>query len=77
MRNTATKAIFCIDNDRIIVPKVIRELEITFQVELQEKVELLTIRHYSSEDERRETQGLHILQEQRSPDTVQFVFKRS
>ena len=77
MRNTATKAIFCIDNDRIIVPKVIRELETTFQVELQEKVELLTIRHYSSEDERRETQGLHILQEQRTPDTVQFVFKRS
>ena len=30
MRNTATKAIFCIDNDRIIVPKVIRELETTF-----------------------------------------------
>ena len=77
MRNTATKAIFCINNDRIIVPKVTRELEKTFKVELQKKVELLTIRHYSAEDEHRETQGLDILQEQRTQDTVQFVFKRS
>jgi len=77
MRNTATKAIFCINNDRIIVPKVTRELEKTFEVELQKKVELLTIRHYSAEDEHRETRGLHILQEQRTQDTVQFVFKRS
>ena len=77
MRNTATRAMFCINHDTIIVPEVLTELEKKFELEWTDTVELLTIRHYSANDEARETQGLEILLEQRTPETVQFVFKRS
>lgn len=77
MRNTATKAMFCINHDTIIVPKVLSELKEEFELEWTDSVELLTIRHYSASDEARETEGLEILLEQRTPETVQFVFKRS
>ena len=77
MRNTATKAMFCINHDTIIVPKVLSELKEEFELKWTDSVELLTIRHYSASDEARETQGLEILLEQRTPETVQFVFKRS
>ena len=76
MRNTATRAMFCINNDAIIVPKVLAELTGQFDLELTSSVELLTIRHTNEEDESRQTEGLDILLEQRTPDTVQFVFKR-
>jgi aspartate kinase len=76
MRNTATRAMFCINNDAIIVPKMLAELTGQFDLELTSSVELLTIRHTNEEDETRETEGLDILLEQRTPDTVQFVFKR-
>ena len=75
MRNTATKAMFCINHDTIIVPKVLSELKEEFELEWTDSVELLTIRHYSASDEARETEGLEILLEQRTPETVQFVFK--
>ena len=76
MRNTATKAVFCINHDAIIIPKVVAELTGSFDLELESDVALLTIRHYRKEDEQKETQGLEILLEQRTPDVVQFVFKR-
>ena len=75
MRNTATKALFCINHDPIIIPKVMGELTGLFDLELVTDVELLTIRHYRKEDEERETKGRAILLEQRTPDVVQFVFK--
>ena len=76
MRNTATKAVFCINHDPIIVPKVTGELTDLFDLELVSDTALLTIRHYRKEDEERETKGLDILLEQRTPDIVQFVFKQ-
>ena len=76
MRNTATKAVFCINHDPIIVPIVMDELTGLFDLELVSDTALLTIRHYREEDEQRETEGLNILLEQRTPDVVQFVFKR-
>ena len=76
MRNTATKAVFCLNNDAIIIPKVIAALEGDFNLTFTSNVELLTIRHYTESDVIRETQGLTILQEQRTPDTVQFAFQR-
>ena len=76
MRNTATKAVFCLNNDTIIIPKVIAALEGDFNLTFTSNVELLTIRHYTESDVVRETQGLMILQEQRTPDTVQFAFQR-
>ena len=76
MRNTATKAVFCINHDPIIVPKVMGELTDLFDLELVSDTALLTIRHYRKEDEERETKGLDILLEQRTPDIVQFVFKQ-
>jgi aspartate kinase len=76
MRNTATKAVFCLNNDAIIIPKVIAALEGDFNLTFTSNVELLTIRHYTESDVIRETQGLTILQEQRTPDTMQFAFQR-
>jgi len=52
------------------------ELTDSFDLELVPEVELLTIRNYQKEDELRETKGLNILLEQRTPEVVQFVFKR-
>ena len=77
MRNTATKAVFCLNNDAIIVPKVIAALQSDFNLTFTSDVELLTIRHYNESDVVRETEGLTILQEQRTPDTVQFAFQRN
>jgi len=77
MRNTATKATFCINNDAIIVPRVVQALSDSFELTLVPDVELLTIRHYTEEDVARETEGMTILQEQRTPETVQFVFTRA
>ena len=77
MRNTATKATFCINNDAIIVPRVVQALSDSFELTLVPDVELLTIRHYTEDDVARETEGMTILQEQRTPETVQFVFTRS
>ena len=57
--------------------KTLLELKKEFELEWTDSVELLTIRHYSASDEARETEGLEILLEQRTPETVQFVFKRS
>jgi aspartate kinase len=76
MRNTATKAMFCINYDEMIVPEVLSELKTQFELESTSSVELLTIRHYNRYDEAKETEGLEILLEQRTPETVQFVFKR-
>lgn len=76
MQNSATKAAFCINNDPIIVPKVVEALQRTFMLRLQTEVELLTIRHYSAEAIAAETRGMTILLEQRTPETVQFVFER-
>lgn len=76
MRNTATKALFCINHDPIIVPRVMEELVKTFDVHLTENTALLTIRHYSDEDEQAQTAGKNILLEQRTPETVQFVFEK-
>jgi aspartate kinase len=77
MRNTATKAVFCLNNDAIIIPKVIAALECDFNLTFTSNVELLTIRHYNESDVARETEDLTILQEQRTPDTVQFAFQRN
>lgn len=77
MRNTATKATFCINNDTIIVPRVVQALSDSFELTLVPNVELLTIRHYTEDDVARETEGMTILQEQRTPETVQFVFNRT
>jgi aspartate kinase len=76
MRNMATKAVFCINNDAIIVPKAVSALQSTFKLGLKTEVELLTIRHYTDLDVVEQTKGLTILQEQRTPETVQFVFER-
>ena len=76
MRNTATKAVFCLNNDAMIIPKVIAALESDFNLTFTSNVELLTIRHYNESDVARETEDLTILQEQRTPDTVQFAFQR-
>ena len=75
MRNTATKAVFCLNNDAIIVPKVIAALQSDFNLTFTSDVELLTIRHYNESDVVRETEGLTILQEQRTLIRCNSPFK--
>jgi len=75
MRNTATKALFCVNHDAIIIPRVLTELAKTFDVRLIENTALLTVRHYRAEDEAEHTSGKNILLEQRTPDTVQWVYE--
>lgn len=75
MRNTATRALFCVNHDPIILPRVLTELAETFDVELTEHTALLTVRHYSAADEAAQTAGKSILLEQRTPDTVQWVYQ--
>ena len=75
MRNTATKALFCVNHDPIIIPRILKELAETFDVQLTENTALLTVRHYSASDEAAHTAGKSILLEQRTPDTVQWVYE--
>jgi aspartate kinase len=67
----------CVDDERLKVDALINDLRVTFDAVYNEKVEMLSIRHYSPEAIERITKDREILLEQRTRSTVRFVVRKN
>ncbi|MCX6334714.1 MAG: aspartate kinase [Bacteroidia bacterium] len=65
----------CVDDERPKVESLLSDLETDYSAFYNEKMELLTIRHYTPEAIIRITSGREILLEQRMRSTVRFVVR--
>ncbi len=66
----------CVDDERPKVDALINSLIVEFSAVYNEKVEMLSIRHYTQEAINRITAGRKILLEQRTRSTVRFVVRK-
>ena len=66
----------CVDDERSKVDALINDLKAEFAAIYNENVEMLSIRHYTSEALDRITIGREILLEQRTRSTVRFVVRQ-
>jgi aspartate kinase len=66
----------CLDDDRPKVDALISDLKSDFSVVYNEKVEMLSVRHYTPEAMERITRGREILLEQRTRSTVRYVVRQ-
>jgi aspartate kinase len=73
MQNSAISFSVCVDNDPFKVPELIKRLKTDFQVLYNDKLRLITIRHYTPETLDKLLLESEILIEQRSRHTAQVV----
>ncbi|MBK8884087.1 MAG: aspartate kinase [Bacteroidales bacterium] len=66
----------CLDDERTKVDALINDLKSDFSAVYNEKVEMLSIRHYTPESLDRITKGREILLEQRTRSTVRYVVRQ-
>lgn len=66
----------CVDDERPKVDALINDLKKEFSAIYNEKVEMLSIRHYTNEAVNRITIGREILLEQRTRSTVRYVMRQ-
>lgn len=66
----------CVDDERPKVDSLINDLKAEFAAVYNEKVEMLSIRHYTNEALNRLTLGREILLEQRTRSTARFVVRK-
>ena len=66
----------CVDDERTKVDVLINDLQTEFAIVYNERMEMLSIRHYTSEALERITKGREILLEQRTRSTVRFVVRQ-
>jgi aspartate kinase len=67
----------CVDNEKAKVSELINDLKAEFLAVYNEEVEMLSIRHYTSEALARITKDREILLEQRTRSTVRFVVRKA
>jgi aspartate kinase len=67
----------CVDDERVRVEALLESMKTEFKVVYNEDVELLTVRHYTSEAVNKITAGREILLEQRTRSTVRFVVRKN
>jgi aspartate kinase len=65
----------CVDDERAKVNALMADLEPEYSIIYNEKVEILSIRHYTQEAVERITSGREILLEQRTRNSVRFVVR--
>lgn len=75
IQNSAISVSFCVDNVNNKVQKLIDHLKEDFKVLYNDQLELLTIRHYSSECIDKATYNRKVYIDQRSRHTAHFVIK--
>ncbi len=75
MQNSAVSFEVCVNNDRVRIPKVIKELEDHFTVDTENGLELVTIRYYDEETIKRVTVAKDIILEQHNRNTAQMVMR--
>jgi aspartate kinase len=66
----------CVDDERPKIDALIDDLKTEFTAVYNDKVEMLSIRHYNPEAVNRITIGRDILLEQRTRSTVRFVVRQ-
>ena len=65
----------CVDDDRVKINKLISDLKTEYSAVYNDKIEMLTIRHYTPDAIDLVTGGREILLEQRTRSTVRFVVR--
>lgn len=73
VQSSAISFTVCVDNEKHFLPGAMAELAIDFSVRYNEKLELLTIRHYTREVISELTQGKTIYLQQLTRSTARFV----
>ena len=73
-QNSAISFSLCVDNSKNI-DKLIEALKADYEVRYNDKLELITIRHYDTDSINQMTEGRRILLEQKSRDTAQYVLE--
>tara|TARA_R110001583_G_scaffold4430_7_gene25702 strand:- start:10953 stop:12218 length:1266 start_codon:yes stop_codon:yes gene_type:complete len=73
-QNSAISFSLCVDNSKNI-DKLIEALKADYEVRYNDKLELITIRHYDTDSINQMTEGRNILLEQKSRDTAQYVLE--
>lgn len=74
-QNTAISLICCFDGHDEKTAQIAAEASLMFDVEMEKDLSLLTVRHYDSETIKRLTAGKNIILEQRTPSTLQAIFR--
>ncbi len=72
-QNSAISTSFCLNNDRIITPRLLEELQKEFDVTFNEGVCLYTVKHYDEASRKRVSKDREIILEQVTRDTYQVV----
>ncbi len=75
MQNSAVSFKVCVNNDRVRIPKVVRDLEDHFNVETENGLELVTIRYFDETTIKRVTVSKEIILEQHNRNTAQMVMR--
>lgn len=75
MQNRAISFFACVDNKQEKIKRIADELKENFIVNVEEGLELETIRHYNQAILERETAGKNILLEQKARQTIQLLYR--
>jgi aspartate kinase len=75
MQNTAVRFRICVNNDALLISKVVNELSAKFDVITTECLELITIRYYDEKTIERVMVNKEMILEQRSIDTIQLLVR--
>jgi len=74
-QNTAISFIRCVDNHTDKIEALTSNASTTFDVEVEHKLTLLTIRHYNATLLQKLTDGATIILQQQTPETVQVLMR--
>ena len=77
MQNSALSFSVCVDNNKILLPKLLKLLQSDFSVLYNEGLQLITIRYYTQQIIDSIVDGRKILLEQRSRTTEQIIVRQS
>ena len=74
-QNTAISLMCCFDGHDEKTAQIAAEASLMFDVEMEKGLSLLTVRHYDAETIQKLTAGKNIILEQRTPSTLQAIFR--
>ena len=77
MQNSAISFQVCVNNDKLRIQKIMAELKEYFLIEMENGLELATIRYYDETTINRVTEGRERLLEQRNKTTAQIVLRNA
>jgi aspartate kinase len=74
-QNTAISFVCCFDGHEEKTSQIAAEASLVFDVDVERNLSLLTIRHYDNATIANLTDGKNIILEQRTPETLQAIFR--